>query len=144
MTKTVKPEPNEPPLNSDHLLTMTTILQFLCIWVLITRATFKQRPPNNNGHKFCVSRVVVVHRFDCIYLRKNGFTCIESDKIEDGFLDGLVPSLPIVPHSQKNFGIREGLHQFTVKHGQQCFQLYRFWKPLFYLINAQLIVNNVK
>jgi hypothetical protein len=30
--------------------------------------TSKQRPPVNNGHYFWVPRVVVVHRFECIYI----------------------------------------------------------------------------
>ena len=32
------------------------------------KATSEQRPPVNNGHKFRVQRVVVVHRFDCILM----------------------------------------------------------------------------
>jgi hypothetical protein len=28
--------------------------------------TSEQRPPANNNHYFCVPRVVIVHRFDCI------------------------------------------------------------------------------
>ncbi len=33
---------------------------------LYYKSTSEQRPPVNNGHKFGVPRVVVVHKFDCI------------------------------------------------------------------------------
>ena len=48
---------------------MTTILgsnfQFLS-----HKVTSEQRPPVNNGHKFRVSRVVAVHKFDCNEMQK--------------------------------------------------------------------------
>ncbi len=55
-----------------HLTITTTCLQRRLIWSSnlslsnIELWTSEQRPPVNNGHKFGVPRVVVVHKFNCI------------------------------------------------------------------------------
>ncbi len=50
--------------NNEHLSTTTTI-QESRFPHLEKKGTSEQRPPVNNGHYFCVPRVVVEHRFDC-------------------------------------------------------------------------------
>ncbi len=59
-----------------HLQITTIRQQRLPYWGLvfnfynICKASSEQRLPVNNDHKFGVSRVVVVHRFDCTYILK--------------------------------------------------------------------------
>ncbi len=55
---------NDPPLNNDRLPATTTILKFQ-LKTLQHKPTSEQRKPVNNGDKFVISRVTVVHWFDC-------------------------------------------------------------------------------
>ncbi len=63
---TVKPELTttsdyRPPVHNDHHIEVP-------IGILMTSMTFEQRPPVNNDHNFLVPKVIVVHRFDCMYV----------------------------------------------------------------------------
>jgi hypothetical protein len=61
---------------NDHLRITTTCLRIATTILksqfksLQPKTTSEQRPPVNNGHKFGVPRLVVVHKFDCIKLGK--------------------------------------------------------------------------
>ncbi len=68
---TVKPELT--PKNNDPLSTTTTISKS-CFPHLERKETTEKQTPVNKGHYFWVPKVVVVHRFDCIWkIRKWNF-----------------------------------------------------------------------
>ncbi len=55
-----------PPPNDNNLSPTTTILESRFPH-LEGKGISEQRPPVNNGHYFWVPRMVVIHRFDCIF-----------------------------------------------------------------------------